>query len=82
MGTGDGLGWGMGGQIVKQIRRGGGNEQEVKKTEKGRGGEKSSTETMQTEMAGLHSRPGTSFVLLGSLIRCPGDRAKQNGGAQ
>lgn len=35
MGLWDGLGWGVGGQIVKQIRRGGGNEQEVKKTEKG-----------------------------------------------
>lgn len=46
---------GMGGQIVKQIRRGGGSEQEGKKTEKGEmrpRRRKSSTETMQTEMAG------------------------------
>lgn len=55
----DGGGGGGGGQIVKQIRRGGGNEQEVKKREKGEMRplrRKSSSETMQTEMAGgLHS---------------------------
>lgn len=64
---------GVGVQIVKQIRRGGKNEQEKKKTEKGkmrRQRRKMQYKTAQTDDGrGLHSRPGASIVLPGSLIR-------------